>query len=159
MFGQDRESLDEAVAGDIVGIVGRSGFGIGDTLTDTPSIVYNEIPRFTPECFTYVRNPNPSSYKKFKKGLDQLLEEGVVQELFRVEEQHQQNIRLLAAVGPLQFEVVKYRLESEYGAENVMEPAPWQLLRWVDPTTPESVIRDIRVPGAVPWRKIFTDMP
>jgi len=147
MFGQERDSIDEAVAGDIVGIVGRSGFGIGDTLTENKDITYKEIPRFTPECFMYFRNPNPSNYKKFKKGMDQLLEEGVVQELIREEEAHQQNMRLLAAVGPLQFEVVKFRLEAEYGAESRLEPAPWQVLRWISPEVTREALRDIRIPS------------
>ncbi len=146
MFGQEREAIDEAYAGDVVGIVGRSGFGIGDTLTDDPSILYNEIPRFTPECFTYIKNPNPSNFKKFKKGMDQLLEEGVVQEFFRDDDVHA-NSRLLAAVGPLQFEVVTYRLEAEYGAESRMEPAPWQVLRWIDPAVPEEKLHELRIPG------------
>ncbi|NCD34602.1 MAG: peptide chain release factor 3 [Spartobacteria bacterium] len=146
MFGQERESVDEAYAGDIVGIVGRSGFGIGDTLTNDPDIVYREIPRFTPECFMFMRNPNPSDFKKFNKGMDQLLEEGVVQEFLRDDTMHQ-NVRLLAAVGPLQFEVVKYRLETEYGAESILEPAPWTVLRWLSPETTEKQLQDTRVPS------------
>jgi len=146
MFGQEREAIDEAYAGDVVGIVGRSGFGIGDTLTEDPAIVYHEIPRFTPECFMYIRNPNPANFKKFKKGMDQLLEEGVVQEFFRDDDVHA-NIRLVAAVGPLQFEVVTYRLQAEYGAESLMEPAPWQVLRWIDPSTPEAALREARIPS------------
>ena len=132
LFGRDRETLDEAYAGDIVGLVGHQGFGIGDTLTTDESIVFDEIPRFTPECFVYLSNPNPSKFKRFREGMEQLLQEGVVQELFP--EQASPNTRLLAAVGPLQFEVVQYRLESEYGAESRLEPTAWKILRWVTPT-------------------------
>ena len=120
LFGQDRDTLDEGYAGDILGLVGHSEFGIGDTLTEDRTIEYEEIPRFTPECFSYLRNPNPSNFKRFRAGIDQLLQEGVVRQL--VTEGSLQNTRLLAAVGPLQFEVVQYRLENEYGAESRLEP-------------------------------------
>lgn len=147
MFGQDRQRVDEAYAGDIIGIVGRSEFGIGDTLTNDASILYKQIPRFTPECFMYLRNPNPSNYKKFGKGMDQLLQEGVIQELQTENSVHQTNVRLLAAVGPLQFEVVQYRLESEYGAETRIEPAPWTILRWINPETSEEDLKKMLVPS------------
>ena len=129
LFGQDRETLDEGYAGDILGLVGHPEFGIGDTLTEDPAIAYQEIPRFTPECFAYLRNPNPSNFKRFRAGVEQLLQEGVVREL--VTGPGTQNTRLLAAVGPLQFEVVQYRLQSEYGAESRLEPTPWTLMRWL----------------------------
>ena len=129
LFGQERETLEEGYAGDILGLVGNAEFGIGDTLTEDPSIRFDEIPRFTPECFSYLRNPNPSNYKRFRSGVDQLLQEGVIREL--IPEFAQQNSRLLAAVGPLQFEVVQYRLENEYGAESRLESTPWQLMRWL----------------------------
>ena len=79
LFGQERETVDEAYAGDIVGMVGHSEFGIGDTLTEESGIVYQEIPRFAPECFAYLQNPNPGKYKQFRQGLEQLLQEGVIQ--------------------------------------------------------------------------------
>jgi peptide chain release factor 3 len=144
VFGRERETVDEAYPGDILGIVGHSEFGVGDTLTTESSIVYNEIPRFTPECFIYLYNPNTSKYKRFREGVDQLLQEGVVQELFT--EQGISNARLLAAVGPLQFEVVQYRLETEYGAETRAEPAPWKILRWVSPAVSEETLKAATVP-------------
>ena len=129
LFGNERETLNEAFPGDIIGLVGLPDFGIGDTLTTDPAISYKEIPRFTPEAFASLHNPNPSRYKQFRQGLDQLLQEGVIQVL---------NLRnsivkvpLLAAVGPLQFEVVQYRLESEYGAPSRLETTPWTVLRWL----------------------------
>lgn len=131
LFGQDREIADEAWPGDILGLVSYDQFGIGDTLTTDPTIVYREIPRFPPECFSFIENPNPSKFKPFRKGLEQLLHEGVVQ-AFRL---RNGNIEtpLLAAVGPLQFEVVQYRLESEYGAPASLKAAPWRIARWVAP--------------------------
>lgn len=129
LFGNERETLNEAYPGDIIGLVGLSDFGIGDTLTTDPTISYREIPRFTPESFAYLHNPNTGKYKQFRQGLDQLLQEGVIQVL------HLRNaiikIPLLAAVGPLQFEVVQFRLESEYGAESRLESAPWTVVRWL----------------------------
>ena len=79
LFGQDRETMDEAYAGDILGLVGHSDFRIGDTLSEDPGIRYEEMPRFPPECFAFLSNPNKSSDKRFRAGLEQLLQEGVVQ--------------------------------------------------------------------------------
>ncbi len=80
LFAQERETVDEAFPGDIVGFVGHDGFGIGDTLSDSSkegAVVFDEIPRFAPETFAYLRNPNTGKYKQFRQGLDQLLQEGV----------------------------------------------------------------------------------
>jgi peptide chain release factor 3 len=108
-----------------------SSAGIGDTLTEDRTILFDEIPRFPPEVFTYISNPNPADSKKFRAGLEQLLQEGVVQSF--AARNAPPGATLLAAVGPLQFEVVQYRLQSEYGAESRLSPAPWTLLRWVEP--------------------------
>jgi len=129
LFGQERETVDEAYAGDVIGLVGHAEFGIGDTLTADPSIVYREIPRFPPECFAFLHNPNPGKFKQFRQGVEQLLQEGVVQ-VFDLRDSLQK-IPLLAAVGPLQFEVVQYRLESEYGAPSRLENASWDAFRWL----------------------------
>jgi peptide chain release factor 3 len=144
LFGNERETVDEAFPGDIIGLVGLSDFGIGDTLTTDPSISYKEIPRFTPEAFAYLHNPNTGKFKQFRQGLDQLLQEGVVQVL------HLRNaivkVPLLAAVGPLQFEVVQYRLESEYGAASRLEPATWSVVRWLPAGTTEDELDDMTLP-------------
>jgi peptide chain release factor 3 len=131
LFGQDRETVDEAWPGDVIGLVGHDAFGIGDTLTEDRGIVFDEIPRFPPEVFAYISNPNPSDSKKFRAGLDQLLQEGVVQSFSA--RSAPPGATLLAAVGPLQFEVVQYRLKSEYGAESRLEMTPWTILRWIEP--------------------------
>jgi peptide chain release factor 3 len=131
LFGQDRETVDEAWPGDVIGLVGHDAFGIGDTLTGDRGILFDEIPRFPPEVFAYISNPNPSDSKKFRAGLEQLLQEGVVQSFSA--RSAPPGATLLAAVGPLQFEVVQYRLKSEYGAESRLEVAPWTLLRWIEP--------------------------
>ncbi len=133
LFGQDRETVDDAYPGDVVGIVGKDTFAIGDTLTEDPQIAYDEIPRFAPECFATIENPTPSAFKRFRKGLDQLLQEGVVQR-YELPDSARKTT-LLGAVGPLQFEIVKYRLENEYGAPSRVESVPWTLARWVGPDT------------------------
>lgn len=129
LFANERETVDEAYPGDIIGLVGHAEFGIGDTLTTDSNIIYNEIPRFTPETFSYIHNPNTAKFKQFRQGLDQLLQEGVIQVLHLKDTASK--IPLLAAVGPLQFEVVQYRLESEYGAPSRLEQAPWNVVRWL----------------------------
>jgi peptide chain release factor 3 len=140
LFGQDRETLDVAVAGDILALVGNYDFLIGDTLTTDPKIEYHEMPRFSPECFAYILNNDTANYKRFREGLDQLLKEGVAQ-AYDLHNSHQR-VPLLGAVGPLQFEVLKYRLEAEYRADCRVEMAPWNVVRWVRPKVPK--------PGAGP---------
>ncbi len=132
LFGRERETVDEAFPGDVVGIVGSAQFAIGDTLTEDPAIVYEEIPWFAPECFAYLENPEPANFKRFREGLAQLLQEGVVQS-YQLEGQFRKDV--LGAVGPLQLEIVQSRLESEYGAASRLEPAPWTVTRWVEPRT------------------------
>lgn len=129
LFGNERETLNEAYPGDVIGLVGHDSFGIGDTLTSDPQILYKEIPRFTPEAFAYLHNPNTAKFKQFRQGLDQLLQEGVIQALYLRDSAAK--VPLLAAVGPLQFEVVQFRLESEYGAVSRLEQAPWSVVRWL----------------------------
>jgi peptide chain release factor 3 len=144
LFGNERETVDEAYPGDIIGLVGHDSFGIGDTLTTDPGIRYNEIPRFTPEAFAYLHNPNTAKFKQFRQGLDQLLQEGVVQVLHL--RGAAAKVPLLAAVGPLQFEVVQYRLESEYGATSRLEPASWSVVRWLPADMTEDDLDAISLP-------------
>ena len=129
LFGNERETVDEAYPGDIIGLVGHDGFGIGDTLTAEAGIRFDEIPRFTPEVFEYFHNPNTAKFKQFRQGLDQLLLEGVAQ-AFNLKDTASR-VPLLAAVGPLQFEVLQFRLETEYHAETRREKAPFAAVRWL----------------------------
>jgi peptide chain release factor 3 len=131
LFGQERETVDEAWPGDVIGLVGHDAFGIGDTLTEDRGIIYDEIPRFPSEVFTYISNPNSGDSKKYRAGLEQLLQEGVVQSF--QPRNAPPGATLLAAVGVLQFEVVQYRLKSEYNAESRLDATPWTLLRWLEP--------------------------
>ncbi len=144
LFGNERETVDEAYPGDVIGIVGHDGFGIGDTLTTDPAIVYREIPRFAPESFRYLHNPNTAKFKQFRQGLDQLMQEGVIQALYL--RNASVKTPLLAAVGPLQFEVVQYRLESEYGAASRLEDAPWTVVRWLPAGLGEDVLDALSLP-------------
>jgi len=128
LFARERETVDDACAGDVIGIVGNYDLQIGDTLTEDPEICFHEMPRFAPECFARLINLSTAKFKRFRDGLDQLLKEGVAQ-LFELPDAVQK-IPLLGAVGPLQFEVLQYRLESEYAAECRLESAPWTLARW-----------------------------
>jgi len=89
------------------------------------------LPRFTPECFAWLQSPSTAQFKRFREGLEQLLQERVVQAIHIPDSA--QRVPLLAAVGPLQFEVVQYRMQTEYGADARLESAPWQVMRWVSP--------------------------
>ncbi|MDF1752005.1 MAG: peptide chain release factor 3 [Verrucomicrobiales bacterium] len=136
LFGQDRETLDTAYAGDILALVGNYNFLIGDTLTSDQKITYNEMPRFTPECFTYVLNKDTANIKRYRSGMEQLMKEGVAQayDVYG----SAQRVPLLGAVGPLQFEVLKARLESEYSVETRLEQSPWTVVQWVQEKEPDT---------------------
>ncbi|CAN5521935.1 peptide chain release factor 3 [soil metagenome] len=123
LFGRDRTTVDDAVAGDIVGIVNATGVLVGDTLFDGPPVAFPPIPTFAPERFVTVRNLDTARYKRFRAGLVQLDEEGVVHVLRRPHRGDQEPI--LGAVGMLQFEVARYRMEAEFGCPVLLEPGPW----------------------------------
>ena len=131
LFGQERETVNEAWPGDVVGLVGHGEFGIGDTLTEDRGIFFDEIPRFTPEVFYYISGTSAGEAKKYRAGLEQLLQEGVVQSF--MPRNAPPGATLLAAVGPLQFEVVQHRLRAEYGAESKLTPTQWTMIRWIEP--------------------------
>jgi hypothetical protein len=132
LFAQDRESITEAYPGDVIGIHNPGHFAIGDTIyTGNKRITYPGIPSFSPERFAYLRNPNPGLYKKFQKGLSELLDEGAVQ-MLRDRGDDGNGTPILAAVGQLQFEVVEYRLKAEYGVDSRMESLGYTMARWVE---------------------------
>jgi len=115
---------------------------IGDTLAGSAEVTLDEIPRFAPECFAYLHNKSTAKYKRFRDGLQQLLKEGVASE-FQMLDTSGAQVPLLGAVGPLQFEVLQYRLEGEYAAETRLESATWSIARWLkpqsgDPLAPEA---------------------
>lgn len=129
-FGQDREIIEEAWPGDIVGLLDTSGqLRIGDTLSDLNTIEYHRVPSFSPEHFGQVTIQNPMKRKQLKKGLDQLNEEGVIQ-VFHEKDMGDKD-PILGAVGALQFEVLKHRLQSEYSVDARIDRLPFQLARWL----------------------------
>ncbi|MEX1117041.1 MAG: peptide chain release factor 3 [Akkermansiaceae bacterium] len=129
LFARERETVEEAWAGDVVGIVGNHPYKIGDTLSANPSIRFREIPVFPPECFARIRAKSTAQAKRFRAGLEQFASEGVVQ-VYSLPMGHGAQ-PLLGAIGPLQFEVLKHRLENEYGADVVIEPCPYNIVRWI----------------------------
>ncbi len=129
IFGQDRAVVDDAYPGDVIGLNNPGMFAIGDTLFIGPRVEFEGIPCFSPEIFSWLRNPNPSAFKNFRKGVNELREEGAVQILYDRDQSKRDPI--LAAVGQLQLEVVQHRLSSEYGVETRLEPMGFQVARWV----------------------------
>ncbi|NJL46294.1 MAG: peptide chain release factor 3 [Leptolyngbyaceae cyanobacterium SM2_5_2] len=130
LFAQGRESLEEAYPGDVIGLNNPGVFAIGDTIYQGQRLEYAGIPCFSPEIFAYLKNPNPSKYKQFQKGVLELREEGAVQIMFSADESKRDPI--LAAVGQLQFEVVQFRLQNEYNVETTLELLPYSVARWVE---------------------------
>ncbi|MBD2085000.1 peptide chain release factor 3 [Trichocoleus sp. ST-U3] len=129
LFAQDRESIEEAYPGDVIGLNNPGVFAIGDTIYTGQKLEYEGIPCFSPELFAYLKNPNPSKFKQFHKGVSELREEGAVQIMYSVDEGKRDPI--LAAVGQLQFEVVQFRLQNEYSVETHTELLPYSVARWV----------------------------
>ncbi len=125
---QDRENVQEAFPGDIIGIHNHGTIKIGDTFSGKEPLKFNGIPNFAPEHFRRVRLKNAMKIKHLQKGLTQLAEEGAVQ-VFRP---LKGNDYILGAVGLLQFEVTMARLKAEYGVDAVYEPVEVAVARWVD---------------------------
>ena len=129
LFAQERESIESAYPGDVIGLNNPGVFAIGDTIYCGKKLEYEGIPCFSPELFAYLKNPNPSKFKQFQKGIQQLTEEGAIQVMYSTDEFKREPI--LAAVGQLQFEVVQFRMLNEYGVETMLEPLGYSVARWV----------------------------
>ncbi len=127
LFASEREVVDEAYAGDVVGLANPGTFAIGDTLCTGTPVAYDRIPSFAPEHFASVRNIDTGAYKSFGKGIAQLAEEGAIQVFYSAGQVHSEPI--FAAVGELQFEVAKYRLAAEYGVKTEFYRLPYGLAR------------------------------
>ncbi len=125
---QDREIIDEAWPGDIIGLHDTGTFKIGDTLTEGECVHFKGIPSFAPQIFRSIMNADPEREKQYHKGLDQLAEEGVVQIFSKI---HQPNARVLGVVGQLQLEVLQSRLETEYNAACKYEPIDLSIAHWL----------------------------
>lgn len=131
---QDREIIDEAWPGDIIGLHDTGTFKIGDTLTEGEFVNFKGIPSFAPQIFRLIMNADPLKEKQFHKGLNQLAEEGVVQIFSKL---HQPNARVLGVVGQLQLEVLQSRLVEEYNASCKYEPIDLSIAHWITSDDPK----------------------
>ena len=131
MMAQERKHVEEAYAGDIIGVFDPGIFSIGDTLYKgkTP-VKFEGIPTFAPEHFARVRHVDTMKRKQFMKGISQIAQEGAIQ-IFQEFNTGMEEI-IVGVVGVLQFEVLQYRLESEYNVEIRMEQLPYEHVRWIE---------------------------
>ena len=125
---QKKETVDEAFAGDIVGLPDTGNFKIGDTLTSGENLHFKGLPSFSPEMFKYIENADPMKTKQLEKGINQLMDEGVAQLFVN----QFNNRKIIGTVGQLQFEVIQYRLLHEYGAQCRWENISLHKACWVE---------------------------
>ena len=137
MFGQERETVETAFPGDVIGLVNATALRPGDTLYADVPVAYPPIPSFAPEHFAVVRCRDAGKYKQFRRGIDQLDTEGVVQVLSS--DLRGDQAPVLAAVGPLQFDVVLHRLEHEFGAKSELSHLDYELARLTDEAGTEAL--------------------
>jgi peptide chain release factor 3 len=129
LFARERETIDRAYPGDVIGFVNPGLFRIGDAVSTGAPVELEHIPRFAPEHFATLRAKEVTRQKQFQKGLEQLEEEGVMQVLTLHEGLRSEPI--LAVVGELQFDVLRSRLETEYNVETTITPLPYTIARWL----------------------------
>ena len=128
MFMASKKNIvEDAYPGDIVGLYDPGNFKIGDSLTEGEVLNFKGIPSFSPEQFRYVNNADPMKTKQLNKGILQLMEEGVAQMFVKLDN----NRKIIGTVGALQFDVIQYRLEHEYGAKCTYENMPMHKACWV----------------------------
>lgn len=140
-FLADKKSIVEyAYPGDIIGLPDSGNFKIGDTLTEGEVMNFKGIPSFAPELFRYIENADPLKYKQLAKGVEQLTDEGVAQ-LFT---QKSNGRKIVGTVGALQFDVIQFRLEHEYGAKCRWEPINLYKACWIEPKSKEQ-LDDFRI--------------
>lgn len=125
---QKKETVDEAYAGDIVGLPDTGNFKIGDTLTTGEDLHFKGLPSFSPELFMYLENADPMKSKQLEKGVNQLMDEGVAQLFIN----QFNNRKIIGTVGQLQFEVIQYRLLNEYNAQCRWEPISLYKACWIE---------------------------
>jgi peptide chain release factor 3 len=145
-FAQARESVMEAYAGDIVGLYDPGLFRIGDTLSTNGPMSFDAVPRFSPEHFGRLLLLDPLKRKQLQKGIQELSEEGTVQ-LFL--EPGREKDPVCGVVGRLQFDVLMFRLQHEYGAKVTFDLLPYQYARWVEGAADCTELKARRVPMAV----------
>ncbi len=151
VFGQERETLEEAFPGDIVALVNATDVRVGDTLYVEAPVEFPRLPEFAPEHFVSARALDTGRYKQFRKGVAQLDEEGVVQVLRDADLGDQAPV--FAAVGPMQLEVASWRLEHEFGAQAELSPTPYTVARRTDEASAPAAARHARRAGARPRRR------
>lgn len=132
---EQKEIIEEAYPGDIIGIPDNGSFIIGDTITDGEKIHFKGLPSFSPELFRYIENGDPMKYKQLNKGVDHLMDEGVAQ-LFVSQFNGR---KIIGTVGQLQFEVIEFRLEHEYGAKCRFEPLQLYKACWIESDNPHAL--------------------
>ena len=131
LMAQDRKIVEEAYAGDIIGVFDPGIFSIGDTLcTSNEKFEFEGIPTFAPEHFARVRQVDTMKRKQFVKGITQIAQEGAIQ-IFQEYNTGLEEI-IVGVVGVLQFDVLKYRLNNEYNVEIRLEPLPYEHIRWIE---------------------------
>ncbi|WP_458317213.1 peptide chain release factor 3 [Mycolicibacterium brisbanense] len=141
VFGQQRSTLDDAWPGDVIGLANAAALRPGDTLYRDVPVVFPPIPSFSPEHFAVARGTDPSKHKQFRRGIEQLEQEGVVQVL-RSDKRGEQ-APVFAAVGPMQFEVAAHRMATELSAPISLESLPYQVARVVSPEDADFVNRQV----------------
>ena len=130
LMAQEREIVEEAYAGDIIGVFDPGIFSIGDTIVSPgQKFAFKGIPTFAPEHFALVRQKDTMKRKQFVKGMNQIAQEGAIQ-IFHEPESGMEEV-IVGVVGTLQFDVLKYRLENEYNVEIIMTSTPYQFIRWI----------------------------
>ena len=131
MMAQERKIVEEAYAGDIIGVFDPGIFSIGDTITNAnEKFAFEGIPTFAPEHFARVRQLDTMKRKQFVKGISQIAQEGAIQ-IFQEYNTGMEEI-IVGVVGELQFDVLKYRLENEYNVEIRLEKLPYEHIRWIE---------------------------
>jgi peptide chain release factor 3 len=144
LFAREREHVEQAYPGDIIGLAIAGGLRLGDTICEGEILQCEGLPQFSPECFAVIRCPETARRKQMIEGLEQLADEGAIQVFI-----DPNNLRepILAAIGELQFDVVRFRLESEYGAPTEMEVLPYKAAAWVKGSA--SALQSLRIPSDI----------
>lgn len=141
MMAQSREIIDEAYAGDIIGVFDPGIFSIGDTICTGKKVQFEGIPTFAPEYFCRVQQKDTMKRKQFVKGTTQIAQEGAIQ-IFQEIASGMEEV-IVGVVGTLQFDVFKYRMENEYNVEIRMENLPYSHIRWID--TPDVDLKKLNL--------------